>query len=157
MTERHTLIIGVGNADRGDDGAGLAAATLLQELLRHRDDIHVIQQWGESTGLVDAMTDRDMVLIIDAAHSGAAPGSYRTFDVGATALPSDLADISSHGFGIPQAIELARALGTLPTHCRVYAIEGSTFETGRPLSEQVQAAVNVVVGKIMQFLEITHA
>ena len=157
MIVRRTLIIGVGNVDRGDDGAGLAAAALLQERLSHRDDVDVIQHWGESTGLVDAMMDRDKVLIIDAAQSGTAPGRCRRIDVGAMALPSDLVDISSHGFGIPQAMELARALGTLPAHCSVYAIEGAAFEIGTPLSEPVQAAVEVVVEKIMRFLETSHA
>ena len=81
------------------------------------------------------MTGWDEVLIIDAARAGDAPGSYRTFDVGETGLPSDLADMSSHGFGIPQAIELARALDILPKRCRVYAIEGGAFEAGAPVSE----------------------
>ncbi len=157
MTKARTLIIGVGNADCGDDGAGLVVAELLQRRLKHRDDIDVMQQWGESTGLVDAMMDRDMVLIVDAACSGVAPGRYRTFDVGATALPSDLADTSSHGFGVPQAIEIARALGTLPGRCRVYAIEGAIFETGTPLSEPVQASVKLVAEEILQLLETTHA
>lgn len=157
MTGMRTLIVGIGNADRGDDGAGLTAAALLQERLSDRDDVDVIQHWGESTGLVDVMTDRDMVLIIDAAQSDTTPGRCRSFDIGAMALPSDLADISSHGFGIPQAMELARALGTLPAHCRVYTIEGAIFEIGTPLSEPVQAAVKDVVETIVQFLETCHA
>ncbi|MEM8948159.1 MAG: hydrogenase maturation protease [Pseudomonadota bacterium] len=157
MTEPRKLIIGVGNPDRGDDGAGFAVAARLRECLDHRDDVRVMQHWGESTGLVDAMTGWGNVLIVDAARSGAIPGSCRTFDVGETGLPSDLADMSSHGFGIPQAIELARALGTLPAHCRVYAIEGATFNPGAPLSDVVQAAVEDVAREIMQSLESVDA
>lgn len=157
MTEAHTLIIGVGNADRGDDGAGLAAAMLLRKRCKHRDDIRVIEHWGESTGLVDAMDGWGAVLIIDAAHSGAEPGSYRKFEVGQNALPADLADMSSHGFGVPQAIELARALATLPGLCRVYAIEGTTFDAGAPLSDVVQEAVETVVQDIIRSLEVEHA
>jgi hydrogenase maturation protease len=151
------LIIGVGNADRGDDGAGLAVVKLLQERLDHRDEIRVIQHWGESTGLVDAMTGWDEVLIIDAASSGSAPGSYRTFDVGEAGLPSDLAALSSHGFGIPQAIELARALDTLPKRCRIYAIEGATFEAGAPLSDVMHLAIEAVTQEILTSLEAVYA
>ena len=151
------LIIGVGNPDRGDDGAGLAAAGLMRERLDHRDDIHVLQHWGESTGLVDAMTGWDDVIIIDAARSDREPGSWHVFDVTASPLPSDLADLSSHGFGIPQAIELARALDTLPKRCRIYAIEGTTFDSGAPLSDVVRVAVEAVAREIMQSLEAAHA
>ena len=157
MTETRTLIIGVGNADHGDDGAGLATARLLREYLNHEHGTRVIEHWGESSGLVDAMDRCESVLIIDAASSGAAPGSHRVFEAGQAALPSNLADMSSHGFGVPQAIELARALGTLPVHCRVYAIEGLTFEPGAPLSDVVQEAVAAVALEIMQSLEAMHA
>ena len=149
-----TLIIGVGNADRGDDGAGLAAASYLRKRCKHRDDIRVIQHWGESTGLVEAMTGWDEAVIIDAAISGRASGSWRVFDVTASSLPSDLADLSSHGFGISQAIELARALDTLPKRCRVYAIEAAAFDPGAPLSETVQEAVEAVAEEIVQSMEV---
>ncbi len=151
------MIIGVGNPDRGDDGAGLEAAALLRERFTHRDDIRVIQHWGESTGLVDVMTGWDDVIIVDAASSGRASGSWHVFEVTASPLPSDLADMSSHGFGIPQAIELARALDTLPKRCRVYAIEGATFEAGTPLSKPVRSAVETVAEEIIQSLEVAHA
>lgn len=157
MTDERTLIIGVGNADRGDDGAGLVVASLLQKRLQHRDDIRVVQHWGESTGLVDAMAGWDMVRIIDAACSDAEPGSYRIFEAGQNALPSDLVDMSSHGFGVPQAIELARALATLPKQCRIYAIEGMIFDAGAPLSDDVQEAVEAVVLDIMRSLEVKDA
>ena len=47
--------------------------------------------------------------------------------------------MSSHGLGLHQAIELARALGQLPGRCVVYAIEGASFEAGAPLSPAVAA------------------
>ena len=157
MVEPRVLIIGVGNPDRGDDGAGFEAAARLRKRLAHRDDMHVLQHWGESTGLVEAMTGWDDVILVDAARSDREPGSWRVFDVTGSPLPSDLADMSSHGFGIPQAIELARALGSLPRRCRVYAIEGDSFETGEALSEAVQTAVNNVVEDIRKSLDMADA
>ena len=157
MDEERVLIIGIGNADRGDDGAGLMAAKRLRQHLDGRDDVRVVEHWGEATGLVEAMTGWDRVLMIDAASSCRASGSWRVFDVTASPLPSDLADMSSHGFGIPQAIELARALGTLPKRCTVYAIEGITFDAGLPVSDVVQEAVEAVTREIMRSLEAVNA
>ena len=45
--------------------------------------------------------------------------------------------VSTHGFGVAEGIELARALGALPPVCVVYAVEGERFETGAPISEAV--------------------
>ena len=157
MAEARTLIIGVGNVDRGDDGAGLAVASRLRKRLDHERGIRVVEHWGEATGLVEAMEGWNQVLIVDASMSGATTGGYRIFEAGETALPSVLTEMSSHGFGVPQAIELARALGTLPARCRVYAIEGEAFETGAPLSDAVVAAVDSVVDEIMRSLEAAHA
>ena len=159
MDEPHILIIGIGNPDRGDDAAGHAAATRLRERLGQDrpDTVEVIEHWGEATVLVEAMVGRDKVILIDAAHSSNAIGGYRIFEVGDAPLPAKLTETSSHGLGLAQAIELARALGSLPHRCRVYAIEGEVFETGKALSQPVQAAVDDVVDDILKSLDMADA
>jgi hydrogenase maturation protease len=71
------------------------------------------------------------------------------FDVGTGPLPQCAFTVSTHGFGLGEAIELARALGSLPPHCVVYAIEGATFEAGAPLSPPVAAAVGDVARRLL--------
>jgi hydrogenase maturation protease len=56
--------------------------------------------------------------------------------------------LSTHGFGLAEAIELARALGGLPPRCVVYAIEGSSFEEGAALSPPVVAAAAEVARRL---------
>ncbi len=60
---------------------------------------------------------------------------------------------STHGFGVAQAIELARALNQLPKHLRIYGIEGRQFEIGAPVSPEVLAAVECLAQK----LAVTHS
>lgn len=160
MAAKRVLIIGVGNPDRGDDDAGRAVVASLRQRLGNRAgalSIALIEHWGEATSLVDAMQGFGRIVIVDAATSGAEPGSYRRFEAGDAALPSDLTEMSSHGFGVPQAIELARSLGTLPNHCRVYAIEAETFEAGMALSPGVATAVNAVTDDILADIISTPA
>ena len=57
-------------------------------------------------------------------------------------------DRLDHGFGLNEAIELARALGQLPPRCIVFAIEGEAFETGAGLSSAVAAAVREVTDRL---------
>ncbi|MGI9436372.1 MAG: hydrogenase maturation protease [Geminicoccaceae bacterium] len=152
MADRRLLIIGVGNPDRGDDGAGRAVIVALRERLGARmknNDPALIEHCGEATSLVEVMKDFSDVVIVDAADFGAEPGSHRRFDVGLSTLPAELTGMSSHGFGIPQAIELARALGTLPQHCSVYAIQAATFDAGESLSPDVATAVDIVAAEII--------
>jgi len=160
VADQRLLIIGVGNPDRGDDGAGRTVIRALRARIDARADKGaptLIEQSGESILLIEAMQGFSSVVIVDAADFGAKPGSHRRFDAGEAALPSDLTNMSSHGFGVPQAIELARALGTLPARCTVYAIQAASFEAGAPLSPAVATATNIVATKIFNdFVEASE-
>ena len=137
-----TLVIGVGNAWRGDDGAGLAVARRLRELSPPYVDVRAIE--GDATSLMDAWAGADRVVVVDAAQSGAAPGSVRRFDAHAAALPVRALRSSTHAFGVPDAIELARALGRLPAMLDVYAIEGASFAAGDGLTPPVERAAEAL-------------
>ncbi|PWB84436.1 MAG: hydrogenase maturation protease [Methylocystaceae bacterium] len=138
MGERR-VVIGVGNADRGDDGAGRRVASLLSE--QAPIGVEIIEHDGEATSLLSSFEGAAEAFLIDACASGAPPGTVRRFDVTAAPLPRREFGGTTHGFGLAAAIELARALGRLPPSCIVYAIEGESFEFGAPLSPSVEAAV----------------
>jgi hydrogenase maturation protease len=139
-------IIGVGNLDRGDDAAGREAARRLRET--GVKGAEIFENEGEATALLAHLERARAAIFIDACVSGAAPGTVRRYDVGASPLPSVTIAGSSHGFGLFEAIELARALGILPPHCVVFAIEGQRFEIDAPLSACVSEAIDHVVASI---------
>jgi hydrogenase maturation protease len=112
-------------------------------------DARLRRHSGEAASLVDALVDVAAVWLIDAAASGAVPGTIRRFDAASGALPSALDGVSSHGFGLAQAVELARVLGALPKSCVVYAIEGACYEPGRPLTPEVARAAATVAERIL--------
>jgi hydrogenase maturation protease len=141
------LIIGIGNPDRGDDGVGHAVVRRLEG--RVPPDVALLRRSGEAATLVDDLAGAAAVWLIDAAGSAGAPETIRRFDAAAGALPSALGGVSSHGFGLAQAIELARTLGTLPESCVVYAIEGSCYDPGRPLTPEVARAAATVAERIL--------
>lgn len=149
------LIIGIGNASRGDDAAGLIAARLIKEALLALPDppdpgrVAVIEQDGEGTALVALWEGAGTVILIDAALSGAAPGSIHRFDARSQPPPAGFRRCSTHAFGVAEAIELARALDRLPPRLIVYAIEGRSFSAGAPPSEAVEAAARAVVERVL--------
>jgi hydrogenase maturation protease len=150
MTTNRPLIIGLGNLLAGDDAAGRVVAQKLAALGTINFDI--AESSGEMSQLLALMDDRDQVLLIDACHSGAPIGTLFEFNTVATPLPSELSHQSTHGFGLAEAIELARALGKLPRRCTVYSIEGRCFDQGAELSPAVSQTIEDLFLEIKEFI-----
>jgi hydrogenase maturation protease len=136
---RRALVIGLGNAARRDDAAGLIAARRLGGLEHEGDPLALLDLW-DGAGLA---------VVIDAVRSGAEPGTIHRFDAGHAPLPAPLrGSTSTHAVGLGEAIELARTLGRLPARLVVYGIEGERFDAGAELTPPVSAAVDAVVTAI---------
>ena len=132
-----TIVIGVGNALRGDDAAGLRVAQLLEE----RGVENVRQSSGETASLIDLWQGAECVLLVDAAQSGAESGAVSRIDASTEPLPAEFLHCSTHAFGVAEAVELARSLGTLPPRVIVFGIEGASFDHGAELSQPVMEGV----------------
>jgi hydrogenase maturation protease len=136
------LVIGIGQPYRGDDAAGLAVLPLIAgaETLEHH---------GEGLGLMALWEGRAAVLLVDAAESGAAPGTLHRIDAAAPhPLRARLFRASSHAFGVHEAIETARTLGRLPPRLIVHAVEGSRWDLGASLSPPVAAALPALAAAV---------
>lgn len=140
------LVLGFGNAWRGDDGAGPAVI----ERLRARGAARAAALGAPGPELFERWGPADRVALVDAVVSGAAPGTIHRLDALRAPLPAGLRRLSTHGGGLGEALELARALERLPAELTVYAIEGATFEAGQPLSPAVAAAVAQVADELRE-------
>ncbi|MHB1872583.1 MAG: hydrogenase maturation protease [Steroidobacteraceae bacterium] len=139
-------VIGVGNPDRGDDGAGPACIAALRARLA--SDVELIRSDGEPAALLALLEGSSEVYLIDACAAGLPAGGIRRWNAAVRPLPARAGSPSSHGLGLAEALELARALGVLPARCVVYGIEGRSYEAGEPLSVPVRAAVESVARRI---------
>jgi hydrogenase maturation protease len=145
-------LIGVGNAFRSDDAAGLEVARRLEPDLASAGGRTLLYE-GDPAGLLDAWEGASKVTVIDASSSGAEPGTIQRYDAAAAALPTALrGSTSSHAFSVTEAIQLARSLDRLPSCLTVYAIEGSNFGAGEHLSPEVEAAVAQLVDELRDAL-----
>jgi hydrogenase maturation protease len=142
----HTLVIGLGNEFRGDDAAGRVAARKVDSAAI--DGVRVIEESGEGAALMDAWRGAEFVILIDAVHSGAPPGTIHRLDAGAEPIPANFFHYSTHAFSIAEAVELARALQPLPSRLIAYGIEGKDFSSGEQLSPEVAAAVEEVARRV---------
>lgn len=137
------IVIGVGNPDRGDDGAGREVARRLSGCAG--PGVLIVEANGEATTILDHLNGASTAYLIDACISGAPPGTVRRINLAEEPLPRVRYGVSSHGFGLAEAVELSKAVGQLPPRCIVFAIEGESFEMGASLSPAVTDGVEKAV------------
>ena len=149
MTRRRdeTIVLCIGNPLRGDDALGPLAAPRLRGTLGPA--ARVIDGNIDGADLATICADAGTLVIIDIMVSGMAPGTIARFDATDAPLPAVLSTDSTHLLGVAQGVELARTLGTLPDRLVVYAVEGSSFEHGAPLSDPVSASLDELVERVV--------
>jgi hydrogenase maturation protease len=146
------VVIGVGNSTRGDDAIGGLAAQALAKM--QLPEIRVVEVEGDATQLLEAFACAADVIVIDACQSGAAVGTIHRFDAAQERVPANIGCVSSHGFGLAAALELARTFEKLPRRCVVLAVEGEDFTHGASLSPPVAACFDELMRRVEQ--EIGH-
>jgi hydrogenase maturation protease len=142
-----TLIIGIGNEYRGDDGLGLIVARNFRKKRLPR--VTLLEFSGDLTALGEEWQGAETVILVDAVASGREPGTIYRFEAHRAPLPQKLfAPSSTHALGLAEAIELARALNLMPANLIVYGLEGKYFAAGAGLSPEVQQALPRLVEQI---------
>ena len=87
-----TVIIGIGNAHRGDDGIGLIVARGLRG--RIPGEIRIVEETGDGAAILEALAGVNRAILVDAAQSGSAPGTIHRFDAAAAGIPADFLRLS---------------------------------------------------------------
>lgn len=122
-------IIGIGSPF-GDDAAGLEAARTLAAAPPPECEIIAADRPGAS--LVEMLDGADAAILIDAARTGAPPGTIHEFGFDELERAAAARLVSSHGVGVAAAVALARKLGRAPAHGRIVAIEIAPAPQGAP-------------------------
>ena len=144
--DRRPLVVGLGNELRGDDAVGLEVARRVRE----RSPALHVETEEEPLRLLDLWAGAGTVVVVDAALGTGPPGTVSVFDASRESLPTPFFAVSTHHVSLGEAIELARALGSLPPDVVVVAIEGSAFVVGTPLSPPVEAAVPAAAEEVLR-------
>lgn len=143
-----TVVVGIGNDFRGDDGAGLAVARLLKS--HPPQNTAIVELNGEVTRLVDCLQECDAAILIDAVQSQKSPGTIHRVDVSHNPLPINGNQRSTHGISLASIIELARGGENFPKRLILYGIEGESYEHSQNLTPPVAQAVEKVVALVAQ-------
>jgi hydrogenase maturation protease len=140
-----TVVIGIGNPYRCDDGVGPALVNELNQL----SDVDTVLADGEPTQLLDAWSGAKLAIVVDAVLCDPAhPG--RIHRTGMDDLASAGSATSSHGMGVPEAVLLGAILNRLPQHLVVFAVEAAHLGFGTDLSPEVAAALPELLSAVLR-------
>lgn len=133
-------VIGIGTEHRGDDAAGI-------EVVRRLSKVEAVACPTGSLELIDLWDGQEDVMIVDAMRSGSPPGTVARFDALQDRLPRP-ALVTTHAFGVGEAVELGRILKRLPAHMTMIGIEADRVELGDSMSSSVEEAVGDLVREL---------
>lgn len=162
----HICVIGLGNPWVSDDGAGLEAVRRLQAKFATTTGPARNQNGMEAPTvtfltlpqaqleLIEIMARCQLVIVIDAVRSNAPPGTLHRQIWRPGRLESrGVERASSHGLGLREILELARAMDRLPEQVIVWGIEIETTRPGQGLSLAVAASLPALVDCLCQELK----
>jgi len=150
-----TLVLGLGNPLRGDDGVGPAVI----EWLRQRGlPPGVVAVDGGTPGLdlVLMLEGRRRAIIVDTAAMGRVAGEWARFALDAAQLRRNRSVLSLHGAGVADALELSAALGQLPEEVVVFGVQPAHLDWSPGLSVAAQAAVPEVGRAVLREIANDH-
>lgn len=155
------VVIGVGNAGRGDDGVGPAVI----DALRAQGGVpgaRCAHAPADLTALPDLWDGALAAVLVDATLGAGEAGTVTCLRPGDPALDAPGRFVSSHALDLAAALRLAHALGRLPAEVVVLGVEGARFDDGAPLSppaaEGVRRAAEAVRREVERLQRLTaHA
>ena len=144
------VVIGIGNEFRRDDGAGPAVVARLRG--RVPGDVELLITDGEPTTMIEAWAGAGVAVIVDAVRAEpAVPGRLHRLVLHQPG--SNLArPVSSHGFGVDEAIGLALALDRMPGRLIVHAVEAADLGQRIGLSPAVAASKEALTAAVLRDL-----
>ncbi len=143
-----TVVIGIGNPMRSDDGVGPAAIARLEET----PEVDLVILDGEATRLVEAWRGRTRAIVVDAVRRDAPAGTIHRIDLGSGDAPGTTRPTSSHGAGLAEAMALAQVLDALPASLVVFGVEPADLSHGDGLSDPDAGALDQLVADVRREL-----
>jgi hydrogenase maturation protease len=145
---RDTIIIGIGNDFRRDDGVGLTVAQRMAEC--NLPGVRVVSGISEPAALLDAWSGAARAVVVDAVTgANSDPGRIRRWtgpDLESSAV------VSSHALGLAQTCALGQVLARMPGELVVFTVDVVDTNHGIGLTPAVAAAVPNLVGVIIDEL-----
>jgi len=143
MTKNKTLVLGIGNPFRRDDGIGPAVISCLKSE-NSLEGIDLLDGGTDGLALIDYIQGYKKVLVVDAVDMGMAPGEVRTFSPEEAKLTIKTDALSTHGFGLAEVIALMEKLEK-KIDMRIIGIQAKDVSFGEGMSPEVSSKIEEIL------------
>ncbi len=141
-------IIAVGNPLRGDDGVGPAVLERLRET-RLPENVELIDSGSDPLDVVRHIMDAERAIVIDAAGMNREPGHIELLKPEDLRLVVNGGLCSTHGYGLAEGLELARAVG-FRTDVLIIGIQPENVSPRDGLSASVASRIPDVINLVLE-------
>jgi hydrogenase maturation protease len=153
---KKVLIGGIGNVLLGDDGVGPYLALLLAASYEFADGVEVVDLGTPALDLIDEISGKDAVILIDSVEAEAAPGMvllYRKADI---MRHSPGVRMDPHSPALVDALLSAGFFAIAPNDVLLVGIKPESYDAGCSLSESVKASLDEAIAVVLGELDRLH-
>jgi hydrogenase maturation protease len=148
-----TLVLGLGNLLRRDEGLGIRALWLLQQRYQLPESVQTVDGGTLGLELLSYLEGAERVIVLDAAVTDGPPGTL--ICLRGDEVPAFLGIRSSpHEIGLPDLLAVARLRGTAPAEIVLFGMQPEVIELGWELSPSVDQELEKLVEGVVEELEI---
>lgn len=137
---RRVVVVGCGNPDAADDAVGILAVREARTQLEAIEGVRVVEG-AVGPDLADLLAEADAAVVVDAVRTPGGvrePGTLVRVEAGPDGLPAEAGTpLSSHGFGVAEAVGLAAVLGG-PSRIVFVGVEAADVTLGSPMTPAVR-------------------
>ena len=141
------LILGVGNILLKDEGVGVRVIEAMQKM-EMPPDVELCDGGTAGADLLDIISDRRKLIIIDSADADFPPGTILKMGPQDLAI-EDRAEISLHEFAVTQTLHAAAQLKCSPKETVIFGIKPFEISCSTELSPQIAALIQPLIKVVL--------
>jgi hydrogenase maturation protease len=150
---KNVLIGGIGNVLLGDDGVGPYLARILAANYDFGESVEVIDLGTPALDLVDEISGRDAVILIDSVKTDDPPGTIRLYRKKDITQCAPQVRMDPHSPALVETLLAVDLFGTAPPDVLLVGIVGDQYGPGCSLSPVVNASLGEAIEQVLDKLD----
>jgi hydrogenase maturation protease len=147
-----TLVLGIGNTQFGDDGAGVHALRRVESLLGGADGVQFLDGSALTAALLPTLERFERWIVLDASNLQRAPGTIETFEGPEMDEFLVRPRRTAHETGLADIVTGLRQGGKLPARRALVAIQPDRVEPAASPSRRVTAMLDEAAVAAISFI-----
>jgi len=142
------VVLGVGNTIRADEGIGVRVVEALERDYALPEGVTAIDGGTSSMEMLEALSDLDFLLVVDAVNNGQAPGSLVRL-AGDEVPVFFRRNLSPHGIGLSDVLAALEFMDKSPRETLVLGLQPVSMELSLELTAEAAARVPELVAQVV--------